>query len=155
MSFKTSDDSLTWKISSFAELTTNELYDILQLRSQVFVVEQDCVYQDLDANDKKAIHVYALKSGKIIAYSRIFNKGEYFPQCSIGRVVLDINERKYGYGHQLMHESIKAINKHYQETEIKISAQKYLIKFYQSHGFIQIGEEYLEDGIPHVGMIKQ
>jgi len=139
---------------SFSELTTNELYEILQLRSEVFVVEQDCVYQDIDFKDQKALHIIGLKNNKIIAYTRIFKPNDYFQEASIGRVVVAKNERKFGYGHIIMKYSIEAVKSFFNESIIKISAQKYLKEFYQSHEFIQVGKEYLEDGIPHIGMIK-
>jgi len=142
-------------VKEFSELTTNELYAILQLRSEVFVVEQDCVYQDLDFKDQKALHIIGLKNDKVVAYTRIFKPGDYFEKASIGRVVVAGNERKYGYGHVIIENSIKAIEDNFNVKSIKISAQTYLRKFYNSHGFIQIGEEYLEDGIPHIAMIKE
>ena len=141
-------------IKSFNELNTTELYNILQLRSEVFVVEQDCVYQDVDFKDQKALHVFGFKNDKIIAYTRIFKPGDYFKNASIGRVVVAANERKYGFGHDLIKASIKAIKTHFNVDEITISAQKYLKKFYETHQFIQVGEEYLEDGIPHIRMDK-
>jgi len=141
-------------VKPFSELTTNELYEILQLRSEVFVVEQNCVYQDIDFNDKKAWHVIGLKNDKIVAYTRVFKPDDYFTKASIGRVVVKQSERKYNYGHQIIADSIKAIETNFKETTIKISAQTYLKKFYESHGFQKVGEEYLEDGIPHIAMIK-
>ncbi len=138
----------------FSELTLNELYEILQLRSEVFVVEQNCVYQDIDFKDQKALHVIGQKNDKIIAYTRIFKPGDYFKDASIGRVVVAKNERKFGYGHIIMDYSIKAINSFFNENIIKISAQKYLKEFYESHNFIQVGKEYLEDDIPHIAMVK-
>ena len=143
---------MDFKIKSFKELSTDELYAILQLRSEVFVVEQDCVYQDIDFKDQKALHVFGHKNDKIVAYTRIFKPGDYFDNASIGRVVVAATERKYGYGHDLMKASIKAIKDHFKVDKITISAQKYLKKFYESHQFIQIDEEYLEDGIPHIRM---
>jgi ElaA protein len=139
---------------SFSELNTTELYQILQLRSEVFVVEQDCVYQDLDYKDQKALHILGYKNDKIIAYTRIFKPGDYFENSSIGRVVVAASERKYGYGHHLMKASILAIKENFNEDFITISAQVYLKKFYESHQFKQIGEEYLEDGIPHIEMVR-
>lgn len=139
---------------SFAELSTNELYAILQLRSEVFVVEQDCVYQDIDYKDQKALHVIGFKNEKIVAYTRVFKPGDYFEKSSIGRVVVAENERINKYGYQIMEASIKAIETFYNEKEIKISAQKYLKKFYESLDFKMIGDEYLEDGIPHIAMKK-
>ena len=130
------------------------MYEILQLRSEVFVVEQDCVYQDIDFKDQKALHVFGYKNNKIVAYTRIFKSGDYFDNASIGRVLVVASERKYGFGHDLMKASIAAINTHFKVTEITISAQKYLKKFYESHQFTQVGEAYLEDGIPHIRMDK-
>jgi len=147
-------ENLQWRVLRFNEFTLDELYDLMQLRSQVFVVEQDCVYLDQDGKDKKALHVLGLKGKTICAYARLFNKGDYFDACSIGRVIVAEDERRYAYGHTLMEESIKAIKEHYREDQIKISAQKYLKKFYENHGFVQKGDEYLEDGIPHIGMIR-
>ena len=138
----------------FSELTLNELYEILQLRSEVFVVEQNCVYQDIDFKDEKALHVFGQKNDKIIAYTRIFKPGDYFNEASIGRVVVVENEREHGYGHIIMNYSIEAIHSFFDEKVIKISAQKYLKEFYESHEFIQVGEEYLEDDIPHIAMVK-
>ncbi|OSY89018.1 GNAT family acetyltransferase [Tenacibaculum holothuriorum] len=141
-------------VKTFQELTTSELYEILQLRSEVFVVEQDCVYQDIDGKDQKALHVIGNKEGKIVAYTRLFNSGDYFETPSIGRVVVKDTERKFGYGHDLIKASINAIVDNYKTSKITISAQVYLKKFYKSHGFIKIGEEYLEDGIPHIKMVR-
>ena len=136
----------------FSELNTTELYEILQLRSEVFVVEQDCVYQDIDSKDQKSLHIIGYKNNKIVAYTRIFKPGDYFDNASIGRVLVVASERKYGFGHELMKASITAIKKHFKVTKITVSAQKYLKKFYETHLFIQTGKEYLEDGIPHIRM---
>jgi ElaA protein len=139
---------------TFKELTTPELYEILQLRSEVFVVEQDCVYQDLDGKDQKSLHVIGFKDEKVIAYTRIFKPGFYFEEASIGRVVVAAKQRKHKYGYAIMEASIKAVKEQYNETIIKISAQCYLKKFYNNLGFKEIGAEYLEDGIPHIAMLK-
>ena len=138
----------------FNELTTQQLYELLQLRSEVFVVEQDCVYQDIDGKDQKALHILGYKNEKLVAYTRLFKPGDYFKKSSIGRVVVLKKERQHKYGYDIMEASINAINKHYNETEIKISAQVYLKKFYNNLEFKEIGEEYLEDGIPHIAMMR-
>ncbi|PQJ75512.1 GNAT family N-acetyltransferase [Polaribacter gangjinensis] len=143
---------MEFQIKQFSELSIFELYQILQLRSEVFVVEQDCVYQDIDFKDQKAIHILGFKNEKIIAYTRIFKPGDYFENASIGRVVVKESERKFGYGHELMKVSIEAVKSAFHQDKITISAQFYLKKFYEYHGFIQIGETYLEDGIPHIRM---
>ncbi|MEX1383624.1 GNAT family N-acetyltransferase [Lutibacter sp.] len=142
------------QVKTFSELTKEELYQILQLRSEVFVVEQDCVYQDIDYKDQKAIHVLGFKNNKIIAYTRVFKPGDYFNEASIGRVVVAEKERKFKYGYSIMEASIEAISTYFNKTTIKISAQTYLRKFYNSLGFSQIGDGYLEDGIPHIAMLK-
>ncbi|APY08433.1 GNAT family N-acetyltransferase [Winogradskyella sp. J14-2] len=139
---------------TFNQLNTKELYDLLQLRSEVFVVEQDCVYQDIDGKDQKALHILGYRGNKLVAYTRIFQPGDYFEEASIGRVVVKEKERQYGFGYDIMNASIEAIKKHFKTSEIRISAQTYLKKFYNNLGFKEVGEEYLEDGIPHVNMIK-
>ncbi len=138
---------------TFSQLTIEQLYDILQLRSEVFVVEQDCVYQDIDGKDQKALHVLGYKNEKLIAYTRVFKSGDYFDHASIGRVVVLENERHHQYGYDIMKASINAIESYFNETTIEISAQVYLNTFYRNLGFNKVGEEYLEDGIPHVKMI--
>jgi len=142
-------------VKHFNELSTQELYDILQLRSEVFVVEQDCVYQDIDGKDQKALHVLGFKKDKLIAYTRLFKPSDYFNEASIGRVVVAKNQRQFKYGYDIMKASIEAIKTHYNETVIKISAQVYLKSFYNNLGFKEVGEEYLEDDIPHIAMFKE
>jgi len=145
---------ISFKIKSFEELSVSELYKILRLRAEVFIVEQACIYQDIDDKDQKAFHVIGYKKNEIVAYTRIFNTGDYFENASMGRVVVSEKERKYGYGHDLIEKSIEGIKEVFNTEKIKISAQCYLDNFYQKHGFKQIGEEYLEDGIPHIVMIR-
>jgi ElaA protein len=139
---------------NFKDLTVDDLYAILQLRSEVFVVEQDCVYQDIDYKDQKAVHVIGYKNNKIVAYTRLFKPNDYFELASIGRVVVAKDERQHKYGNQIMEASITAISSIFKETDIKISAQCYLEKFYNNLGFKSTGDTYLEDGIPHMAMIK-
>ena len=139
---------------TFEQLNTKELYDLLQLRSEVFVVEQDCVYQDIDGKDQKALHILGYKDEKLVAYTRIFQPGDYFEEASIGRVVVKEIERHHKFGYDIMNASIEAIQNHFKTSEIRISAQTYLKRFYNNLGFKEVGEEYLEDGIPHINMIK-
>ena len=141
-------------VKKFSELTTTELYKILQLRSEVFVVEQDCVYQDLDFKDQNSLHILGVKNNRIVAYTRIFKPGDYFDNASIGRVVVASLERKNSYGHDVMKASIQAIKDYFKVDKITISAQVYLKKFYESHQFKQVGASYLEDGIPHIEMLR-
>ena len=140
-------------IKPFNELSILELYNLLQLRSEVFVVEQDCVYQDIDGKDQNALHVIGYKNDRIVAYTRLFKPGDYFKASSIGRVVVAKNQRQFKYGYDIMEASIKAIKTHFNVTEIKIYAQCYLKNFYNNLEFFEIGEEYLEDGIPHIAML--
>lgn len=145
---------MNFKVKSYQELNKEELYSILQLRSEVFVVEQDCVYQDIDGKDQKALHVFGTINNQIITYTRIFKPGDYFKNASIGRVVVTKSERNSGYGIDLMEASIQAIKDNFHTSKITISAQKYLKKFYEGHQFYQVGDEYLEDGIPHIKMLR-
>ena len=145
---------MIFTIKKFNELSTHELYTVLQLRAEVFVVEQDCVYQDLDNKDLDAYHVLGVLDTKIVAYARIFKPGDYFLESSIGRIVVKKEFRKFQYGYQLVQNSIQFIENNLQQNTILISAQSYLTKFYNSLGFTQVGEEYLEDGIPHIKMLK-
>ena len=146
---------IQWKIKTFENLSVNELYDILRLRSAIFVVEQNCVYLDPDGKDKLALHLFGEFNGKIMAYSRLFKAGISFDNSSIGRVVVDANYRDRKWGHDLMRESIAGIKSHFGESKITIGAQLYLKKFYESHGFVQTSEMYLEDDIPHIEMKKE
>lgn len=143
------------KVKKFNELSIQELYSLLKLRSEIFVVEQDCVYQDLDGKDAKALHVIGINNNEVVAYTRIFKPGDYFDIASIGRVAVHKDYRKYGYGKDIMQASINAVNEEFKEQQIKISAQTYLDKFYTELGFKAIGEGYLEDGIPHIQMVKK
>ena len=147
--------AIQWKIKPFEALSVNELYDMLQLRSEIFVVEQNCVYLDLDGKDKVALHLFAEFEGKLVAHARLFKPGISFDYASIGRVVVAINYRDRKWGHDLMREAIAGIAAHYGESKITIGAQLYLKKFYESHGFVQTSEMYLEDDIPHIEMKKE
>ncbi len=146
---------LQWKIKRFEALTVDELYDVLQLRSEVFIVEQNCVYQDIDGKDRKALHLIGNYNGKTVAYARLFNAGDYFENASVGRVIVGKNYREKKWGHDLMREAIAAIENYFKQTKITISAQLYLQKFYESHEFVTTSETYLEDDIPHIQMKKE
>tara|TARA_B100000900_G_scaffold13604_1_gene11021 strand:+ start:193 stop:636 length:444 start_codon:yes stop_codon:yes gene_type:complete len=140
-------------IKTFYKLEREELYQILRLRSEVFVVEQDCIYQDLDNKDQKAIHIFLKENENIIAYTRVFKKGDYYRNPSIGRVVVSKNERGKELGKKIMKSSIDYIKKNKLGEKIELSAQKYLDKFYKDLDFYNIGKEYMEDGIPHQRML--
>ena len=139
---------MIWEVKEWVELSTREVENIFSLRSEVFVVEQDCVYQDIDGKDQKAKHVLGKKENDIVAYARIFKPGDYFKEASFGRAVVKKTERGKGVGDELVKNCLENIN----EEEIKISAQSYLKGFYGKHGFKAEGNEYLEDGIPHTAM---
>ena len=144
---------MKFEFKVFSDLSVDELYEILKLRSEIFVVEQNCVYNDLDDLDKKAVHVFLIKGGEIVACARLLEKGARYPDFSIGRVVVKKTERKTGIGKAIMEASKKYIFENFGSQKIKISAQQYLQRFYEDLGFIVFTEMYLEDGIPHVGMI--
>lgn len=146
--------SLKWTIKRFNTLSTDELYNLLQLRSEVFIVEQNCVYQDLDGKDRKALHLIGEYDSKMVAYARLFTPGDYFEEASIGRVVVGTQYRDIKWGHELMRQAIAGIHEHFNTTSITISAQLYLQRFYESHGFVAMSEVYLEDDIPHIRMKK-
>ncbi|MCC6690671.1 MAG: GNAT family N-acetyltransferase [Bacteroidia bacterium] len=140
----------------FNQLHASELYEIFRLRAEVFVVEQNCPYQDADNKDLQSWHLTVYNDKKqLIAYSRIMPKGLSYPDyASIGRVVTSALVRKTGVGKMLMEKSIEECRRLFgSNTQIKIGAQTYLLKFYRSFGFIDIGEEYLEDEIPHTKMV--
>tara|TARA_B100000035_G_C21001070_1_gene554944 strand:- start:1222 stop:1665 length:444 start_codon:yes stop_codon:yes gene_type:complete len=140
-------------VKTFYELNNQELYQILRLRSEVFVVEQNCVYQDLDNKDHISFHIFQKEKDEIVAYTRIFKSGEYYKNPSIGRVVVSKRKRGKELGKQIMIYSIDYIKKNLKGDQIELSAQTYLDKFYKDLGFYKTGEEYLEDGIPHQRML--
>lgn len=145
---------IRWEIKAFEDLNNEELYQILRLRNEVFVVEQDCAYQDADNYDQQAYHVMGTTDTGLAAYSRIFRPGIKFDMASIGRVVTASFARRHGFGRELMQVSIGAVQDKWGKMPIKISAQQYLQKFYESLGFVQSSDPYLEDNIPHIEMIR-
>ena len=146
---------LDWRHKTFNELTNLELYELIKLRNEVFVVEQDCVYQDADGKDLQSTHLLGYEGEELASYVRIVPPCISYPgYCSIGRVVVSPNHRRKEYGKAVMRKGIEICQKTFQEP-IKISAQCYLEKFYTELGFKVISEEYLEDDIPHYAMIYQ
>ena len=146
---------MNWTIRRFDELTVGELYSILQLRNEVFIVEQNCVYNDTDGKDQPAWHLMAIEDDKLIAYTRILPPGVSHSDPAIGRVVTSSAIRRSGLGRELMKRSIEACEKLFGKISISLSAQVYLQSFYESLGFIVVGEEYLDDGIPHIKMSRK
>ncbi len=147
--------NLTWTYKTFDQLKTVELYAILQLRNEVFVVEQNCVYQDIDNKDLKSFHLMAFDGDMLAAYSRILPPGISFDEASIGRVITAPSYRGKGIGVTLLEKGIKEAKSTFTVSKIRIGAQLYLKKFYESFGFVQTSEIYLEDGIEHIDMLLE
>jgi len=146
--------SLHWSLKKFDTLTPHELYAILQLRNAVFVVEQNCVYQDADNKDIHAHHLMGWQQDKLVAYTRLLPAGLAFAEPSIGRVLTATTVRKTGAGKQLMQQSIASIQQLFGAVPIRIGAQLYLKKFYEDFGFVQSSSLYLEDNIEHIEMVR-
>ncbi len=144
---------LTWTYKSFDELTKLELYTILRLRSEVFIIEQHCNYQDVDGKDLKCHHLMAWDNETLVAYTRIVPPGVSFVEPSIGRVLSAVTYRGLGIGIELMQNSIAKVYETHGKQQIKIGAQLYLKKFYEDLGFVKCSDQYLEDEIPHIDMI--
>ena len=145
---------ITWSCKIFHDLTPQELYAIMRLRNEVFVVEQNCVYQDADNRDPQCWHFMGWEEDRLVAYTRLLPPGLVYPQISIGRVVTSPSARKKGLGRELMERSIAQCRELFGDGVIRIGAQSYLINFYTSLGFTISSEPYLEDGIEHVEMKK-
>jgi len=144
---------MNWNYKPYNELTIAELYAILQLRNAVFIVEQNCPYQDLDDKDQQSWHLMGWEGDKLVAYTRIIPPGVSYDEASIGRVVTATGSRKTGAGRELMQLSIQYCFEQFNTRQIRIGAQAYLQQFYESLGFTVTGEPYLEDGIPHKEML--
>lgn len=145
---------IIWNIKQFHELSSQELYQLLQVRQEVFIVEQTCYYLDADGYDEKALHVWAEKDGQLVAYCRVFEPGLKYPEASIGRVLTHPDFRRLSLGKTLMALSLSMIAQRFKTTACRISAQDYLLKFYAEFGFVDTGKKYLEDDIPHTEMLR-
>ncbi|MGM0751725.1 MAG: GNAT family N-acetyltransferase [Bacillota bacterium] len=146
---------MNWKLKSFNELSTHELYGILQVRTQVFVVEQQCPYMEVDGKDLHAYHLYKEENGEVVAYARLLPPGVSYKEPSIGRVLVKEDYRGKGLASELVKRGLDFIHDKLGERIVKIQAQEYLREFYGSYGFRAITETYLDDGIPHIDMILQ
>ncbi len=144
---------MKWYLKSFEELTTKELYEILKIRVDVFVVEQNCPYEEVDSKDEKAHHLFAIENDKLVAYLRILDKGVSYDEISIGRVLVHKDFRKNKLGNEMMLKAIDYITNTIKDDKIRISAQAYLLDFYRNLGFKEVSEIYLEDNIPHIEML--
>ena len=142
------------QVKSFQELSLEEFHDIIALRIQIFIIEQNCPYQEVDGKDKVAHHLFFKNEmDEIIAVTRILPKGISYEEVAIGRVVVHEEYRGTGLGNQLMADSMNFVKDKYGEVPVRLSAQKHLENYYGNHGFKSTGKEYLEDGIPHVEML--
>ncbi|HAS79641.1 MAG TPA: GNAT family N-acetyltransferase [Fusobacteriaceae bacterium] len=140
------------EIKKFDELTGREIYEILKIRSEVFVVEQNCIYNDVDEKDMESVHIFFKEKEKIISYIRVIKPGISYDNASIGRVLVVLEERRRGLAKKIVQEGINYIINIWNEEKITIGAQEYLINFYKDLGFKPISQVYLEDGIPHLDM---
>jgi ElaA protein len=145
---------ISWKFAAFDALTLDELYAMLQLRSEVFVVEQACVFQDMDGADSEAMHLLGTSGGQLMAYARCFAVGMKFKEASIGRITTRSALRGSGAGHVLVRQAIDSVTQQWGPQAIRIGAQARLENFYRQHGFETTGAPYIEDGIPHIEMLR-
>lgn len=145
---------ITWQLRPFIELTTIQLYQLLKLRVDVFVVEQQCPYPELDDKDhqKGVYHLLGYDGDELVACTRLLPKGISYPSVSMGRVAISADHRGGGIGHQLLEESLKSCQSLWPDESIEIGAQEYLAAFYTQHGFVKTSDTYLEDDIPHIDM---
>ncbi|WFD11139.1 GNAT family N-acetyltransferase [Tepidibacter hydrothermalis] len=144
---------MNWVLKKFEELNIEELYKILQVRSEVFVLEQECLYQDCDGKDEISYHLFLEHDGEVLCYLRIIPRGISYDEMSIGRVLVSKNRRKKGLAREMMVIAIDFIERKLNEKSIRISGQKYLVDFYKQLGFKEVSDVYLEDGIEHVEML--
>ncbi|HVG11928.1 MAG TPA: GNAT family N-acetyltransferase [Flavisolibacter sp.] len=146
---------MEWIIKPFSELSPLQVYDFMRLRSEVFVVEQNCVFLDADDKDQESLHLMGYQGALLVAYTRLVPPGVIYDIPSIGRVITNSSVRRSGAGRALMQESIRQVYQHFGKLPIKIGAQLYLKSFYESFGFTKISDVYLEDGIEHIYMMKE
>ena len=151
--------SLDWKLMALNQMTVPQLYEMLQLRTEVFVVEQNCVFQDMDGADDQAVHLLGSQNipgqgEQLVAYARLFPAGVKFAEASIGRVVTRGSARGAGLGHVLIQQAIAAVHSLWGEQAIRIGAQAQLKSFYSQQGFVDVGVPYVEDGIDHLEMVR-
>lgn len=148
-----SSDVMLWRLMAFGDMRVAELYEVLRLRTEVFVLEQNCLYQDMDGADPQAMHVLGVRQGELLAYARCFGPGVKFAEATIGRVITRASARGHGLGHELMEQAIRAVSQVWGPQSIRIGAQSRLISYYAQHGFKVASGPYDEDGIEHVEML--
>lgn len=147
-------NGISWRFLAFNELASAELYAVLRLRSEVFVVEQACIFQDMDGADLEAMHLLGTLEGALVAYARCFAAGVKFAEASIGRIATRDSVRGCGVGHALVEKAATCLFRQWGPQAIRIGAQARLEAFYRQHGFEKAGPQYLEDGIPHIEMLR-
>lgn len=145
---------ITWHFKTFDELTKKELYEIIRLRIEVFVIEQNAPYQDCDRKDYESFHFYGTLNNEIVAYARLIPPGISYSEPCLSRVISSQKVRRDGYGRKLVGLSLEAMNTQFNTTNCRISAQLYLQRFYESFGFKRVSDVYLEDDLPHVEMVR-
>ena len=143
-----------WRLMAFEDLRVSQLYEALRLRSEVFALEQQCLFNDIDGADPKAMHLLGVQDGELLAYARCFEAGVTFPEASFGRVLVRQSARRQGLGHTLIEQAISAVTQVWGPQAIRIGAQLALTDFYAKHGFVDVGVHYLEDGIAHLEMLR-
>ncbi len=146
--------TLVWRLLAFDDLRVSELYEVLRLRSEVFVVEQQCIFQDMDGTDRQAMHLLGVQHGELQAYARCFEAGVKFSEASFGRVLVRQSARGAGLGQTLVEQAIIAISQLWGPQPIRLGAQKHLAGFYAKHGFEDVGKPYIEDGIDHLELLR-
>lgn len=147
-------DALVWRLLAFDDLRVFELYEVLRLRSEVFVLEQQCLFQDMDGFDGQAMHLLGVRHGELQAYARCLKAGVKFPEASFGRVLTRHSVRGSGLGHRLIDQAVTAISQLWGPQAIRIGAQVQLAGFYAQHGFEETGQPFFEDGIEHLEMLR-
>ena len=146
--------AIDWQLLPFEALSVRQLHDLLQLRSAVFVVEQACVFQDIDGADPLALHLLGHRAGRLVAYARCFAPGLKCAEVSIGRVITVLEHRGTGLGHALMRQALESVAQHWGPQPVRIGAQARLKQFYVGHGFVDLNRAYMEDGIAHLEMLR-
>lgn len=146
---------VSWRSAPFAELEPADVHDALRLRQDVFVVEQDCIFHEIDGRDPLAVHLLGRGAdGRLLAYARIFAPGVIGPEASIGRIATDPSARGSGLGHAIMREALRLLDGIAPGASIRLAAQHHLERFYAAYGFEGVGEKYIEDGIYHLDMVR-
>ena len=145
---------VVWSSARFADLSPHDVHDILRLRQDVFIIEQNCIFHEIDGRDPKAIHVLGRRDGRLVAYARVFAPGDLHEEASIGRVATDPTARGAGLGHELFRASLDVTERIAPGAPIRLSAQAHLERFYGAYGFVGVGDRYMDDGIVHLDMVR-